>query len=91
MKQMEELLHRDRAAGVPQPPEARYTIAAINHRLGIRPAATDRPKQSEWLPILAALCLMLVALLYVGLNPWFLGAIAFVTVCSTPILLRKGA
>lgn len=91
MKEIESLLQQDRAAGVPQPPDARYTIAAVNRRLGRSPVATARLKDSDWAPVLVALCLVLFILLYVGLTPWLLVAIPLAALCTTPILLRKGA
>jgi Flp pilus assembly protein TadB len=91
MKEVEELLRRDRAAGVPDPPDVRYTVAAINRRLGRLPAARQQPKDSEWLLVLVAFCLLVVVVLYVGVNPWWLAAISLAALCMTPILLRKGA
>ncbi|HLO03905.1 MAG TPA: hypothetical protein VK191_12425 [Symbiobacteriaceae bacterium] len=91
MKEIEALLQQDRAAGVPQPPDARYTVAAINRRLGRPPVAQSARRESDWLPVPVALCLTLVAFLYFGLNPWFLAAMLIAALCTTPILLRKGA
>lgn len=91
MKEIEALLQQDRAAGTPPAPDARYTLAAVNRRLGRTPAVARVRKESDWAPVLVALCLLLFTLLYVGLTPWLLVAIPLAALCSTPILLRKGA
>lgn len=91
MKEIEALLQQDRAAGTPPAPDARYTIAVVNRRLGRSSVATATRKDSDWAPVLVALCLLLFTLLYVGLTPWLLLALPLAALCSTPILLRKGA
>lgn len=91
MKEIEGLLQRDREAGVPQPPEARYTIAAVNRRLGRIPSDQPAQTKDDRLPVSVALCLALVALLYFGLTTWLLATLLLAALCTVPILLRKGA
>ena len=49
MSDLERLLQRDRMAGVPEPPDLRYTEAAVRRRLGQAPGAKGRvAPQSRW-------------------------------------------
>jgi hypothetical protein len=91
MKEIEELLRNERNAGMPEPPDARYTMAVVRHRLGIRPEPHRRGRESEWLLVAAALCLVVVAFLCFGFSPWWLTALSAAALSMTPILLRKGA
>lgn len=90
MKEIEKLLARDRAAGVPEPPDVRYTVAAIQRRL-----APERPRRApDWLIATGAAgvllgCAGLAVLL--GLHPLWLGVIPLSVLSLCPILLRKGA
>jgi hypothetical protein len=94
VKEIERLLDRVRSEGVPEPPDERYMVTAINRRLGRLPAATQEQDDSEWLPILAALCLAATAaaaVYYLGITPLWLLVVPLVLLTMSPILLHKGA
>lgn len=90
MREIEALLRRDRAADLPEPPDPRYTVAAINRRLGHLPAAAQPKRGSEW-PLILTTCLLMggIALAW-GLIPCLI-ALAIAALCTSPLLLRKGA
>ncbi|HYF77558.1 MAG TPA: hypothetical protein VD973_10530 [Symbiobacteriaceae bacterium] len=49
MNDVERLLQQDRMAGVPEPPDLRYTEAAVRRRLGRAPGAKGTvAAQSRW-------------------------------------------
>ena len=48
MNDVERLLQRDRMAGVPEPPDLRYTEAAVRQRLGRAPGAKGRVAAQSW-------------------------------------------
>jgi hypothetical protein len=92
MNDIEELLRRDRAAGVPEPADVRYTVAVINRRLGRTPTAQSHQSGCEWLPVVAALCLLaaaVAAVFWFAINPWWLLIIPLSLLTMTPILLAE--
>jgi hypothetical protein len=92
---IEELLKKDRDAGVPEPPEAAYTRAVLKRRLGRPPAmATSGPADDVERRLVigagaTALGAALVALL-LGASPWWLLAVPVSALALSPILLRRG-
>lgn len=93
MNEMETLLGKDREAGVPEPPDARYTVAAVRRRLGETRPPAARP-DIDW-PLVAA-CAGTVAggalaALTLGVNPWWLLLVPCSMFPLFPILMRKGA
>ncbi|HEY8341783.1 MAG TPA: hypothetical protein VIK75_02080 [Calditerricola sp.] len=90
--EIEELLRRDREAGVPEPPDPRYTIAAVKRRLQGN-GKTEEPRSAGWLLLAAglgvALCAGLLAV-HLGLDPWWLWLAPLLSIPAWPILLRKG-
>lgn len=89
MKEIEDLLRQDRAAGIPEPPDVRYTVAAVRRRL-------EQPKpaqQSDW-PVVAAGAGLLVgaavAALFMGVSALWLGVLPVALLALSPLLFRKG-
>lgn len=91
MTEIEELLKRDLAVGVPEPPDPAYTVARIRRRIGHGPA---QPGRMDLTPILAGLGAgvgAVVAVLLLGLSPLWLLVWPLAVLPLCPILLRKGA
>lgn len=94
MNALEELLKKDRDAGVPEPPDVAYTKAVLKRRLGYPPAAPAQVSDEvdRRLVVGAATTMMgtaLVALL-MGASPWWLLAVPLSALVLSPILLRRG-
>lgn len=92
MNALEELLKKDRDAGVPEPPDAAYTKAVLKRRLGHPPAAAPHDEVDRRLVIAAATTMMGIALvaLLLGASPWWLLAVPLSALALSPILLRRG-
>ena len=94
MDPLEQLLERDRKAGVPEPPDVRYTVAAVRRRAGlVGPQAQPKAELLGWAPFVAAACTLPalgLGLLYLGLSPWWLLLPPLSLLAISPILLRKG-
>lgn len=94
MNELEKVLRADRAAGIPDPPDVAYTIAAVRRRAG-QPAVRSANRLGEDWPLsVAAIGIVLGACLLglaAGLSPWWLAGVPLVTLFLYPILLRKGA
>lgn len=93
MRQIEDLLRRDRESQLPELPDTRYTAAVVKRRLGETPVQPPEP-DIDW-PLIAACGGLVVggALTAVGLglNPWWLLVVPSSVFPLFPILLRKGA
>lgn len=91
-REVEELLRRDCEAGIPEPPDPRYTIAAVKRRLQGN-SKTEEARPNGWLLIAAglgvALCAGLLAV-HLGLDPRWLWLAPLLSIPAWPILLRKG-
>ncbi|HWH69225.1 MAG TPA: hypothetical protein VNT26_07555, partial [Candidatus Sulfotelmatobacter sp.] len=89
---MEELLKKDREAGVPEPPDPAYTVAVLKRKLG-HPTRQTRGDEVDRHLLIGAVSTMagsaLVALL-LGASPWWLLAVPVSALILGPILLRKG-
>lgn len=91
MKEIEALLQQEPDAGMPEPPDVRYTIAAVRRRMG-RPVLPP-PASGTWAPVLAALATgvaVTAAALRLGVASWWLLAFPLIALCTSPILFRKG-
>ncbi|HYF90719.1 MAG TPA: hypothetical protein VD969_00595 [Symbiobacteriaceae bacterium] len=93
MNAMEELLQKDREAGIPEAPDPAYTVAALKKRLG-QPAASHQEDDVDKHLLIGAGATMIgtamVALL-LGASPWWLLAVPISALILGPYLLRKGA
>lgn len=90
MREVETLLRRDREAGLPEPPDPRYTVAAIHRRMGRLPAASAPAQEPAWPLILTTYLLLGSIALAWGIIPCLI-ALALAALCTSPLLLRKGA
>jgi hypothetical protein len=90
---IEELLRQEREAGVPEPPDRRYTMARLKVRMGRTPPAARRDDGALYLAVAAAATLVGAALLALlrGASPWWLLAVPLSALLLGPILIRKGA
>lgn len=98
MNSVEDLLRRDRAIPLPEPPDVRFTASAVRRRMGGVPLKGARKRRArgsvDWLIFLGALGTVAGAALTavtLGLNPWWLLAFPVSALPFSPILLRKGA
>lgn len=99
MNDVERLLRQDRVAGVPEPPDLRYTEAVVRRRLGrgavvgpARPAGHRVNASTDWWMVAAAPALVvLLALLlpYMGLSLWWLAVLPLSLLPLIPLLLLK--
>lgn len=94
MKEIEDLLRRNREAGaLPELPDPVYTAAVVRRRLG------PVPEPTSWLDHTWALlaggvagaAALALAALALGASPWWLLAAPVSALPLWPILLRKGA
>lgn len=106
MNDLDELLRLDREAGVPEPPDASYTAAAVRRRMARagapgagapargRSAHGTRPDLMVWLVVAASVGMLAGAAWaahLAGISPgWFLLTPA-TGLAACPILLKKGA
>jgi hypothetical protein len=96
---LDELLRRDREAGVPEPPDVRFTVAAVRRRLensGARraPAGATGVTGPGWLAVAAAVGTVgggIGAVLFLGTHSAWLLLVPLAGLAVCPILLRKGA
>lgn len=92
MNEVERLLRQDRNAGVPEPPDLRYTVAAVQRRLGQQPSGSPAPQRSlDWLMALAGVALLIgLATLvpFYGLSPWWLLLPAVTALPLWPVLMQ---
>lgn len=100
MNDLDELLRLDREAGVPEPPDASYTAAAVRRRMARAGAPArgsahgTRPDLMVWLVVAASVGMLAGAAWaahLAGISPgWFLLTPA-TGLAACPILLKKGA
>ncbi|MGE5673722.1 MAG: hypothetical protein ACM3XM_07520 [Mycobacterium leprae] len=92
MHEIEAMLQRDRQAGLPEPPDLRYTAAAVRRRMAGQPRSR-RDDNADWPLVLAGggtlLATVTLALL-LGLPAVWLWSVPVVGLALCPILLRKG-
>jgi fatty acid desaturase len=92
VKEIEELLRRDRAAGIPDPPDVSFTVAAVKRRLAQQPQVQERA--DDWTLVLAAAALFAGAAstaVLLGLHPAWLLLVPLAALTLFPILLGRGA
>lgn len=99
MNDVERLLRQDRVAGVPEPPDLRYTEAVVRRRLGqgsvigpARPAGNRAGGFGDWWMVASAVGLIAPLawfLSYVGLSPWWLAVLPLSLLPLTPLLMLK--
>lgn len=94
MNEVERLLRKDRAIGLPEPPDLRFTEAAVRRRMSPLPGpppGTAVPADWGIFGLALLLTSVLVWLLVgrLGLNPWWLAALPLSLLPMSPILLAK--
>ena len=91
MKEMEDLLIRNRTASIPGPPAVEYTVAAVQRRLG--PQVPVPNPETDWLPAIAGVATLIAVVAVIvamGLNLWWLSIIPLAGLPLSPALLRRG-
>lgn len=90
MDELERMIQQDRATPIPDPPDVRYTVAAIRRqRSNLRRPAPE----GHWPLLLAAPALaggLALLTIHMGLSAWWLLLLPMVALTLTPILLDKG-
>ncbi|HWI53546.1 MAG TPA: hypothetical protein VNT01_15495 [Symbiobacteriaceae bacterium] len=94
MNEVERLLRKDRVTGVTEPPDLRYTEAAVRRRMGTLPGPPPgRAVRADWgifgLALLLTSVLVWLLVGRLGLNPWWLAALPLSLLPMSPILLTK--
>lgn len=90
MKEIEELIHQDREANLPEPPDVAFTVAAVRRRL--EPTAARRTRPQDWPLVVGAASLVIggaLAALLAGLHPLWLLPIPAAGLALCPILFTK--
>lgn len=93
MREIEELLRKDRERAALEVPDVRYTAAGVRRRMVRAPVPEPAPS-IDWAMILACGGIVgggALTAIGLGLNPWWLALVPFSAIPFFPILIRKGA